>query len=131
MQYILIKAVLVIGLLLVAFFMMRPVKSASHLALRRIGMMIIVIAAALAVIFPETLNGLARMIGVASGVNLVVYFLVIVVFAQMATSYRRDMATERKITDLARALALQSTQKPNERSGSGGAPIDNVDGVDE
>ena len=111
MDYIIIKILLILGLVLIAYFLMRPVKSANHLALRRIWMMIVVLVAAFAVIFPELLNGLARTIGVASGVNLVVYILVIAVFTQMATSYRRDLATDRKITALSRALALQSAPK--------------------
>lgn len=106
MSYALVKAALIIGLLLVFVFMVRPVKSASHLALRRIGLTIIVVIAAIAVVFPSTINQIARIIGVTSGVNLVVYILVIAVFTQMATSYRRDVATERKITELARAVAL-------------------------
>lgn len=106
MSYALVKAALIIGLLLVFVFMVRPVKSASHLALRRIGLTLIVVIAAIAVVFPSTVNQIARMIGVTSGVNLVVYILVIAVFTQMATSYRRDVATERKITELARAVAL-------------------------
>lgn len=119
MHYIVIKTILIIGLLAVAYFMLRPVKSASHLALRRIWMMLIVVIAAIAVIFPEWLNGLARVAGVASGVNLVVYILVIAVFTQMATTYRRDLATERKITELSRALALHAAPKPDSIEGAG------------
>ncbi len=122
MDYIVIKVLLILGLVLIAYFLMRPVKSASHLALRRIWMMLVVLLAAFAVIFPELLNGLARTIGVASGVNLVVYILVIAVFTQMATSYRRDLATDRKITALSRALALQSAPKgSNTVSGDSGS----------
>lgn len=112
MSYWLIKAILLLGLLLVGIIMLRPVKNASHLALRRIGMMAITVLAAFSVVFPEILNGVARAIGVESGTNLLVYILVIAVFTQMASSYRRDVATQRKLTNLARTLAIESAQNP-------------------
>lgn len=115
-SYWLIKLLLVTALLVVAFFMLRPVKSASHLALRRIGVILIVILAGFSVIFADLINPIARAIGVDSGVNLLVYFLVLTVFTQMATSYRRDSANERKISALTRAIALEAAPKPPEMS---------------
>ncbi len=112
MSYWLIKSLLLVGLLVVAWAMMRPVKSANHLALRRLGVMVIVVLAGLSVIFPDVVNRIARAIGVQSGVNLLVYVLFLAVFTQMATGYRRDLATDRKITTLARAVALESAPKP-------------------
>lgn len=114
MSYILVKIALIIGLVFVIFFMVRPVKSASHLAVRRIVLTLFVVLAVVVVIFPSTINDAARFIGVHSGVNLVVYILVIAVFIQMASSYRRDVATERKITELARAVALLTAPKDTE-----------------
>ncbi|MFT0761457.1 DUF2304 domain-containing protein [Scrofimicrobium sp. R131] len=112
MSYWLIKTILIIGLVVVTYFMMRPIKSANHLALRRLGVMLIVVAAGFAVVFPDVINRLAWLIGVTSGVNLLVYVLFLVVFTQMATGYRRDSANDRKLTLLARALALESAPKP-------------------
>ncbi len=112
MSYWLIKTLLIVGLIAVAYVMLRPVKSANHLALRRLGVMLIVVLAGLSVIFPDVVNRLARMIGVTSGVNLLVYVLFLAVFTQMAVGYRRDLATDRKITALARAVALESAPKP-------------------
>lgn len=112
MSYWLIKSLLLAGLLLVASFMLRPVKNASHLAIRRLGVVFIVVLAGAGVLFPELVSRAARFIGVDSGVNLLVYFLFLVVFTQMATSYRRDTVTEEKITQLARAVALATADKP-------------------
>ncbi len=111
MQYWLIKAVLILGLLGVTYFLVRPVRTASSLALRRIGMLLLILAAVFAIIFPEIFNVFARSIGVYSGTNLLVYLLVIALFAQMASGYRRDMQTNRKLTELARQVALQSAVK--------------------
>ncbi len=113
MSYWLIKTLLLIGLLVVAYFMLRPVRSAGHLAMRRLGVMLIVAVAVFAVVFPEIVNTVAQAIGVYSGVNLLVYILILAVFTQMATSYRRDVSNERKLTLLARAIALEGAPKPD------------------
>lgn len=112
MSYWLIKTILVIGLLAVAYLMMRPVRTANHLAIRRLGVVVVIVIASLAVIFPDVLTQLARSIGVYSSVNLLVYILVLAVFTQMAIGYRRDTATDRKLTQLARTVALLSAPKP-------------------
>ena len=114
MTYWLAKSLLLIALVTVVVVMMRPVKNDSHLALRRVSFMLIAGLTAVAVIFPEVLHRLATLVGVESGVNLLVYILVLTVFVQMALGYRRDKATERKMTQLARAVALQGAVKPSE-----------------
>lgn len=112
MSYWFIKTLLVLGLFLVGFLMMRPARSAGHLALRRLAVMAIIFLAAISVIFPEVVGRLAQAIGVTSGVNLLVYILVLAMFTQMAIGYRRDAVNERKLTRLARAIALNSAPKP-------------------
>lgn len=112
MEYWLIKLLLLGALVVVAYFMMRPAKTASHLALRRMGFMTIVVVAGLAVVFPSVVHRIAGMLGVASGVNLLIYMLILIAFMQMATSYRRDSATDRRLTLLARAQALDAAPKP-------------------
>lgn len=118
MSYWIIKTLLVVGLFVVAFLMMRPVNTASHLALRRLAVMGIIVLAAVSVIFPEAVTRLAQSIGVYSGVNLLVYILVLAMFTQMAIGYRRDAVNERKLTRLARAIALNSAIKPPRGDGS-------------
>lgn len=112
MSYWVIKTLLVLGLFLVGYLMMRPTTSAGHLALRRLAVMAIIIVAAVSVIFPEVVGRLAQAIGVTSGVNLLVYILVLAMFTQMAIGYRRDSVNERKLTRLARAIALNAAPKP-------------------
>ncbi|MFZ1383188.1 MAG: DUF2304 domain-containing protein [Scrofimicrobium sp.] len=112
MNYWLIKAILIVSLLLVMYFLVRPVRTDSSLALRRIGMFLVMVAAMFAIIFPGLFNRFAHSIGVMSGTNLLVYILVIVILAQMASSYRKDMASQQKLTTLARKIALmEETEK--------------------
>ena len=108
MGYWLIKSLLIIGMIIVIFFVLRPVKTMNSLALRRIGMLIVLLAAVFAVIFPDVVNRFAHFIGVSTGINLLVYLLVIALFAQMASAYRRDSVAEQKLTELARQVALQN-----------------------
>ena len=116
MSYWLIKSILVLGLILVTLALLRPVRSTSHLALRRVGFIILLFGSAFAVIFPDVLHRVAKAIGVTSGINLLVYILFLMVLAQMAVAYRRDLATERKITELSRKLALNTAPKPPQDS---------------
>lgn len=126
MSYWFIKTILVIGMVLVAYLMMRPVKNASHLALRRLLVIIVIFLASLAVIFPDVLTRFARSIGVYSGINLIVYILVLAVFTQMAIGYRRDAANERKLTSLARSVALNAAPRPPADHTSGSSKADTV-----
>lgn len=114
-SYWLIKIVLLAGLLVVAWFLMRPVRSQGHLALRRMGMFLTIVFAMFAVLFPGLLNRVAWQLGVDRGINLLVYVLVLAFFAQVATAYRRDSANERRLTGLARAIALDSVRLPAPR----------------
>lgn len=106
MNYWLIKGILIISLMILMYFLLRPAKTDSSLALRRIGMFLIMVAAIFAIIFPGLFNRFAHLIGVMSGTNLLVYILVIVILAQMASSYRKDIASKEKLTTLARKIAL-------------------------
>lgn len=112
-SYWLIKIVLLAGLLVVAGFLMRPVRSQGHLALRRLGMMLMIVFAMFAVLFPGLLNRVAWQLGVDRGINLLVYVLVLAFFAQVATAYRRDSANEGRLTGLARAIALETARLPD------------------
>lgn len=111
-QFLLIAAVVVIGL-----FLMRRTGADSHLAIRRMLMGLFVLAAILAILFPQTLSWLANLIGVGRGADLLLYALVIAFFAFIYTQYRHNLATQRKVTLLARRLALLEAQVEDRRDG--------------
>lgn len=111
-QYWLIKGILLIGFIGIAWFLMRPVHSPGHLALRRLSTMLVIAFAVFAVLFPGLLNKVAYQLGVERGINLLVYVIVLAFFAQMANTYRRDSSQERRMTGLARAIALDSVRSP-------------------
>lgn len=111
-SYWLIKLILLILLLGIGYWIMRPVHSQSHLAMRRLGMLALVVFSAFAVLSPNTLNRLAQSVGVSQGVNLLLYVLFVAFFAQVVTAYRREVAMEKKLTNLARAIAIQNVKEP-------------------
>ena len=105
-SYWLIKTLLIVSMIAITYFLVRPTKTANSLAVRRIGMLLVIISAVCAILFPSVFNTFARYIGVASGINLLVYLLTITLFAQMASSYRRDRMLNEKLTTVAREVAL-------------------------
>ncbi|WP_099331818.1 DUF2304 domain-containing protein [Actinomyces minihominis] len=114
-SYWLIKALLILSLIIITYILVRPSRSANSLAIRRIGIFLILAGAVFAILFPGIFNSFARTIGVTNGTNLLVYLLVIALFAQMATSYRRDAQLNEKLTTLAREVAL--ARRDDEQSG--------------
>lgn len=112
-QYVIIRIILIVGIALIGWAMMRPSRTASHLALRRLAMFLLMLVAVLAILFPDLLNGAARLVGVDRGINLLVYLLVLAFLAQLVTSHRRDVDNIRLITAVARAQALANPIFPN------------------
>ena len=100
-QLLLILAVIVIG-----GFLMRRTGADSHLAIRRLGMALFVIAAILAILFPQSLSWVANLVGVGRGTDLLLYAFVIVFLAVIYTQYRHNLAAQRKHTLLTRRIAL-------------------------
>ncbi|EJZ85623.1 hypothetical protein HMPREF9241_01167 [Schaalia turicensis ACS-279-V-Col4] len=115
-EYFLIRALLIIGLVLVTWLLVRPVQSQSHLAVQRLLILVIVIFAIITIVYPPLLNQIARAVGVERGINLLVYALIICVLAQMSASYRNSMALEKRITLLAREVALRNDPPSRESS---------------
>lgn len=109
-----IKVLLLVVLLGVGYFILKPVKSAQHLAMRRLGMMIFIAFAAMAVLFPSLVTMVARWVHVGRGTDLLLYALVVLFFSGTVTAYRRDAANEKKLTRLARTLALNNARIKSE-----------------
>ena len=119
--YLVIRILLLIALAITAWWLVRPVSSASSLAVRRIGIGLLVVAAVVAILVPTLANTVARAIGVERGVNLIVYGLVVAFIAQMVTGYRREARAEARMATLARSLALAHVLPPDTQADSNGA----------
>lgn len=105
-QFLLIVAVAVLGAV-----MMRRTGADSHLAIRRLLMMLFVVAAVLSILFPQWLSWVASLIGVGRGTDLLLYALVVMFLTFIYTQYRRNLVQQRRLTRLARRIALLDAQR--------------------
>lgn len=105
-----IQALLIAAVLLLGVVMMRRTGADSHLAIRRMLMMLFILGAVLAILFPGVLTWFAGLIGVGRGADLLLYALVIFVFSFVYSQRRRNLARQRQVTLLARRIALLDAQ---------------------
>lgn len=101
-----IQALLIAAVVLVGAFMMRRTGADSHLAIRRMFMLLFIVAAVASILFPEWLTWVASLIGVGRGTDLLLYALVVVFLGFLYAQHRRNLTDQRTMTLLARKLAL-------------------------
>jgi len=104
-----IQLLLIAGVIVIGGLLMRRTGADSHLAIRRMLMGLFVVAAILSILFPQWLTWVANLIGVGRGTDLLLYALVIAFFTFVYTQHRRNLATQRQVTLLARRIALLET----------------------
>lgn len=93
------------------FYLVRS-SGARHQAIRRVLLLLFIIAAASSVFVPEVWGRAATFLGIGRGTDLLLYLLVLVFLAFVATTYRRFRQLENQNTELARALAIMQAQQP-------------------
>lgn len=101
-----IQLLLVIAIATLGVIVMRRSGADSHLALRRLGLMLFVVVAISAVLFPQWLTFVANLIGVGRGADLLLYALVIVFLVFVFSQFRRNVSLQRQLTVLARRTAI-------------------------
>ena len=106
----------VLAIVAAALFMLRD-GGARHQAVRRISMMVFIVAAASSVFLPQIWTKLANLFGVARGADLLLYLLVLTFLGFVASTYRRFRALEGHVTELARRMAIDHAERPDDRSG--------------
>jgi hypothetical protein len=103
----LIKVLLIGTTLLFGFLTVRERQPASHQAVRRIALLMLVPLGVVAVAFPQTTAWAAHLVGVHRGTDLLLYtFVMAFLFTTLAT-YQRLHHVERQLLELTRELALQ------------------------
>ena len=100
-QWILVAAFVSVG-----FYLLKARRSSNQQAIRRLFIVIALIAGLLAVLFPEYTNTLAGLVGVGRGADLLLYAFVVLGLFYAVYQYRRQLWQEKVNTDLARALTL-------------------------
>lgn len=102
----LIKVLLLLGVGLFLAVGLRAPSGARHLAVRRIALVGFAALAALSVLFPDSWNEAAAVVGVGRGTDLLLYGTIVLFLVSLMTTYRRFREMEQQVTRLARRLAL-------------------------
>lgn len=110
-----IKLALVAAVILLAALVMWPGRGERRVALRRLGTIALVLAAVVAIVFPEITGWVASLVGVGRGADLLLYGTVIafVGYAFATRVERRRVDTQ--LTQIARAQAIAGAKRPWER----------------
>lgn len=106
-----IQIVLIVAVVILGIVFMRRTGADSHLAMRRLLYGAFVVVAVLSILFPQWLTWLANLIGVGRGTDLLLYALVVMFLAFVYTQYRRNVSQQRKLTQLARKIALLEAEQ--------------------
>jgi len=110
-----IKVLLLASIAVIGLVIVWPGRGARRLALRRLGLLALAALAALAVIFPDLSNDVAQLVGVGRGADLLLYGLVVVFIGYVVTARVQRYRVSEHLTELTRALAIQSAEKPGSR----------------
>jgi hypothetical protein len=106
-----IKILLISGAIAFGILFVRRPGAGSHLALRRVLGLLVVVGGIFAVLFPLAVTDVANAIGVGRGTDLVLYVSVMVFLFTSVSLYQRVSSLDEQITELTRQLALLSAQE--------------------
>lgn len=121
MKLVLIQVVLIVVVVAVVARLFRS-RGQRAQAIRRIGLLLFTGFAVVSILFPTVWNGIAHLVGVGRGTDMVLYALVVAFLSFTVTTYVRFRDLETRYTKLARRLALDEADRdyPRDRRDSGG-----------
>jgi small membrane protein len=106
-----IKLLLLGGIAIFGILAFRGGQSAAHRAFWRLGGLVVIVAAALSVLFPDSLTSIAQEVGVSRGSDLLLYVLVVSFLLVVVTIFRRIGELEQRHTDLVRKVAIDEAAR--------------------
>ncbi|RNL64247.1 DUF2304 domain-containing protein [Nocardioides marmoriginsengisoli] len=104
---IVIKVLLISATLLFGLMTLRERQLATHQAVRRIALLVLVPVGIVAVAFPDTTVWAAHLVGVKRGTDLLLYIFVMTFLFTTLATYQRLHRVERQLVELTRELALR------------------------
>ncbi len=113
----LIKLLLLMAIMVIGLLAFRGSTKPIHKVMWRGYVALVLVAAALAVLFPDVLTTLANQVGVGRGADLLLYVLVVTFLLVSVVLFRRLSVLERRYTHLARTLAVQDATAPRDPEG--------------
>jgi small membrane protein len=116
---LIIQVVLIVVVILVVARLFRS-RGARAQAIRRLGLVVFAVFAAVSILFPDVWTRLAHKVGVGRGADLVLYALVVAFLSFTVTTYLRFRDLETNYTRLARRIALTEAPRPTDRDDDGG-----------
>jgi hypothetical protein len=121
---VLIQFVLVLAVLTILYVFVRRSHAIYVQASKRIALVLFALANVYAVMRPDDLTAIARLLGVGRGTDLVLYALVVAFMAGMFSMYQRFRVVDRRYTELARTVAIREAQVVSVATGDGDrAPV--------
>ena len=114
---IIIQLILIIAFLLLLFYFFRRQSSYQLSAWSKIFMMMIALIAIIVIIFPNSSNDLAHVVGVTRGADLLLYILTLSFLFTVLNLYMTRKSEHQRLVALARKVALLETEiKKNSES---------------
>lgn len=112
----LIQFLLILAALVLFTTFLRLAHTARLQAFKRIGFLLFCLFGVIAVLRPGVMTWLANRVGVGRGTDLLLYMLVVVFAFFSLNTYLRFKDTERRLTKLARAMAIRDAVAPPVRA---------------
>ncbi len=113
----LIQVLLVLAVLTILFVFVRSSNAVYVQASKRVALVLFALVNIYAVMRPDDLSALAKLVGVGRGTDLLLYALVVAFMAGMFSFYQRFRVVDRRYTELARTVALREAEMVNTERG--------------
>ncbi|MFK0232172.1 DUF2304 domain-containing protein [Streptomyces vinaceus] len=114
MKYFWIQLLLIAGSVSMALMFIRTWGQAKNRAWKRIAFSLFVIVNVYAVLRPTDVTWVAHQLGVGRGTDLVLYVMVLAMGFLTLNTFLRFRSLEKKLTDLARTVALAEGARHND-----------------
>ena len=111
---LIIQILLVIAVAALTLYFLSNRRKARAKAGVKIGFVVFLVVAILAVLFPDATTWVAQLVGVRRGTDLMLYVLVVAFFFVTISTWTRFREQELRYARLARAVALQNAQAPEQ-----------------
>jgi hypothetical protein len=109
-----IQVLVIAAVMSLLVFLLRSRGSIQTRAWVKVGYVVFVIAGIYAVLRPEDTTVLANWLGVGRGTDLMLYLLIVAFAFTTLSTYLHFKDVELRYTALARAIALESAQRPED-----------------
>ncbi|WP_102141714.1 DUF2304 domain-containing protein [Mycobacterium hubeiense] len=110
-----IQVLLIASVLALLVYLLRSRRSARSKAWVKVGYIVFVIVSIYAILRPDDTTVVANWLGVDRGADLITYMLIVAFAFTTLSTYMRFKDIELKYARLAREVALQNAQVPDER----------------